>query len=273
MRGRPVLRGAYAPWRGLTPANAGTTSSKNRSKDWCLAHPRECGDDHRGGGRHEQELGSPPRMRGRRANRQRQVLKARLTPANAGTTWLARPKTVGAAAHPRECGDDGFRHLRQTPIRGSPPRMRGRQTAREEWDYLRRLTPANAGTTDSSRRLNSALRAHPRECGDDGSQELDADGCPGSPPRMRGRPGVTPISLPPRWLTPANAGTTPCGLRRLVEPELEFYHFLALRSRAALLHPARMVGRGGCSLGLRISVIPSKSTGSQSCLWTRKSRP
>ena len=212
-------------------------------------------------------------MRGRHIRGRWYTSRSRLTPANAGTTRYVAMAARRHGAHPRECGDDLTGGVAPPLTRGSPPRMRGRRGRRRERRAVRWLTPANAGTTAEYSAEGYFKEAHPRECGDDVGGMREIAKLHGSPPRMRGRHIFVLRRLEIIVAHPRECGDDSCGLRRLVEPELEFYHFLALRSRAALLHPARMVGRGGCSLGLRISVIPSKSTGFQSCLWTRKSRP
>ena len=126
MRGRPVcLPAAVSPVR-LTPANAGTTCVTRCGSPSTGAHPRECGDDGRPCPWSSALGGSPPRMRGRRAMVWAQNCRARLTPANAGTTYLAPTAARDAKAHPRECGDDHTCRPSNSSMIGSPPRMRGR---------------------------------------------------------------------------------------------------------------------------------------------------
>ena len=86
--------------------------------------------------------------------------------------------------------------------------MRGRHPALRVDQRLRGLTPANAGTTKSCWVRERCVGAHPRECGDDPVPAIGGTACKGSPPRMRGRLGVSAASATAAWLTPANAGTT-----------------------------------------------------------------
>ena len=173
------------------------------------AHPRECGDDPVTIARNVSELGSPPRMRGRRMARPSGSPKNRLTPANAGTTLRTRLISTLRWAHPRECGDDPIALATLTQTAGSPPRMRGRLGKILDPDPGGRLTPANAGTTSQLQAWGGAREAHPRECGDDSNGRIESGDKLGSPPRMRGRHRNHLFRLGGCRLTPANAGTTP----------------------------------------------------------------
>ena len=86
MRGR--LPGVEGLWSGagLTPANAGKTSSAVANALMTTAHPRECGEDRKPGPTQIGDWGSPPRMRGRRPGELHRLSRHRLTPANAGKT-------------------------------------------------------------------------------------------------------------------------------------------------------------------------------------------
>ena len=72
---------------------------------------------------------------------------------------------------------------------------------------------------------------------------------------------------------PRVRGDVTCRLGQESSLNGRLHHFPALRSLLARLQPARMVGFCPPSSGLRMSVIPSKSIGCQSCRWTRKSNP
>ena len=65
MRGRRGWRLGGSRRRGLTPANAGKTSSDTTTAPACSAHPRECGEDTSPPSFFGSHVGSPPRMRGR----------------------------------------------------------------------------------------------------------------------------------------------------------------------------------------------------------------
>ena len=66
----PRMRGQGAPTRrylscaGITPADAGTSTSRTACGSWCGDHPRGCGDKAAQRAAALEKLGSPPRMRG-----------------------------------------------------------------------------------------------------------------------------------------------------------------------------------------------------------------
>ena len=152
--------------------------------------------------------GSPPRARGRRGRGGRRSATHGLTPACAGTTVKQPFRSTFQEAHPRVRGDDAAKGMESLTLEGSPPRARGRLTARKLDEIRRGLTPACAGTTTAQLVAAGVPRAHPRVRGDDrrrpGLQALGQ----GSPPRARGRRGdrAGPGRRP--GLTPACAGTT-----------------------------------------------------------------
>ena len=188
MRGRPSIdRRRRVPAR-LTPANAGTTGDRRGGVGARWAHPRECGDDVEIANTLQNQIGSPPRMRGRPTTAPYGEGIPRLTPANAGTTLCDVAAMFCCSAHPRECGDDFFECCLDAGHCGSPPRMRGRRPGAVGAHRAPGLTPANAGTTHSRNSSLAELKAHPRECGDDAENAAQV--------REDER------------LTPANAGTT-----------------------------------------------------------------
>ena len=208
MRGRRCATPARALTPRLTPANAGKTCATPTRRGPPGAHPRECGEDTVERRQITGPTGSPPRMRGRRVH-DREVLADRgLTPANAGKTGRRPGCAAGWWAHPRECGEDPAVGHHRPPVVGSPPRMRGRLVVWVVGVPVAGLTPANAGKTPHCPGRCGCVRAHPRECGEDGLSGKKGFVHPGSPPRMRGRPGSQGRSQPRAGLTPANAGKT-----------------------------------------------------------------
>ena len=135
-------------------------------------------------------------------------LSARITPANAGTTFWDDQGDRLDRDHPRECGDHRRSCVRWRRSVGSPPRMRGPHErgladARDD-----RITPANAGTTRVAVSISARPRDHPRECGDHGQHRHASSKNSGSPPRMRGPLAHTRAGVAVGGITPANAGTT-----------------------------------------------------------------
>ena len=90
---------------GLTPACAGT-ASRIWSRTWPpRAHPRVCGDGVARYASGERQVGSPPRVRGRRLDLDALHAHQGLTPACAGTAHAGGRRPCGGRAHPRVCGD------------------------------------------------------------------------------------------------------------------------------------------------------------------------
>ena len=72
-------------------------------------------------------------------------------------------------------------------MRGSSPRVRGRRTSRLRWRWTPRLIPAGAGQTNVTPSVEVDTTAHPRGCGADEVNDLQALAEGGSSPRVRGR--------------------------------------------------------------------------------------
>ena len=71
---------------GITPADAGKTRGYTYSLPQLQDHPRGCGENSGGAAVPLCEVGSPPRMRGKRAQSRRNIGVRRITPADAGKT-------------------------------------------------------------------------------------------------------------------------------------------------------------------------------------------
>ena len=124
-RGAPIRPGRCSRPDRITPAEAGSTG-------WSTA-PRGSPADHpRGGGEHwHADLnaarinGSPPRRRGAPLRPDRDGVRSRITPAEAGSTRPGRRSRLRRADHPRGGGEHrkGSRNVLEGG--GSPPRRRG----------------------------------------------------------------------------------------------------------------------------------------------------
>ena len=131
----------------ITPADAGTRYRLHPAMHPLPDHPRGCGDKLRFHGFIIIGSGSPPRMRG-----QEGVISAagpwgRITPADAGTSFMCLFQDAGKADHPRGCGDKGVSGSPFIAELGSPPRMRGQVEAFMDGFAKKRITPADAGTS------------------------------------------------------------------------------------------------------------------------------
>ena len=153
-------------------------------------------------------LGSPPRMRGKLTRDLLAAPAARITPADAGKTYIFFRTYCIAEDHPRGCGEN-YNPIRKIYlISGSPPRMRGKLVAVSSAPINTGITPADAGKTEAERENIESYTDHPRGCGENNTGMAIIEPNWGSPPRMRGkRLRLRKLQRPLR-ITPADAGKT-----------------------------------------------------------------
>ena len=151
---------------GITPADAGTSLERPVSLCSIADHPRGCGDKLAGFEAAAPPPGSPPRMRGQVRLDGVFHLQLRITPADAGTRHMGINGLPYATDHPRGCGDKGPHARGLERDEGSPPRMRGQELLFHQLLLVYRITPADAGTSNSARSFTVPLLDHPRGCGD-----------------------------------------------------------------------------------------------------------
>ena len=133
MRGKHVQQNIIARKYRITPADAGKTSV---AQDRCFSagdHPRGCGENEDDHGMDAVRYGSPPRMRGKLSNCGASIRNIRITPADAGKTFLHLLISEIQKDHPRGCGENWVNKADFSGFLGSPPRMRGKQI--EKSDY------------------------------------------------------------------------------------------------------------------------------------------
>ena len=131
-------------------------------------------------------MGSPPRVRGKAECRHRNSLCRGITPACAGKSRVCPAFQFVDGDHPRVCGEKICKAAKGRFIRGSPPRVRGKECRVEARFSDNGITPACAGKRNSY-----------------GAKEGLAEG---SPPRVRGK---APDQMPGGFwdrITPACAG-------------------------------------------------------------------
>ena len=127
MRGKPLNLSGFPNSSRITPADAGKT--------WqCMVYSRERWDHPRGCGENVTKktmiavyMGSPPRMRGKQIQRLIADTPTGITPADAGKTYKKGDIVIGFEDHPRGCGENKKRYKMFSGVKGSPPRMRGKQ--------------------------------------------------------------------------------------------------------------------------------------------------
>ena len=126
MRGkRPRLHVVVVDGR-IIPAHAGQTGSVAVALGMVPDHPRACGANQTGVWKVSLEDGSSPRMRGKLKTTFWENQSGRIIPAHAGQTRSRRAARHAPADHPRACGANRSSGFRDTLVRGSSPRMRGK---------------------------------------------------------------------------------------------------------------------------------------------------
>ncbi len=105
-------------------------------------------------------------MRGQGLRNSGISLGSRITPADAGTSFLNRMEEYGFEDHPRGCGDKDPEIYYFSIPRGSPPRMRGQVDHVAVTVVYLRITPADAGTSGRLPSGSHQMGDHPRGCGD-----------------------------------------------------------------------------------------------------------
>ena len=131
-----------------------------------------------------------------------------ITPADAGKTQPYVHCLSSIRDHPRGCGENQNTAMNILLATGSPPRMRGKLTARCGKKYPDRITPADAGKTLAFSASRTYCWDHPRGCGENFPDYEVSNLGHGSPPRMRGKLFEFILSFLPLRITPADAGKT-----------------------------------------------------------------
>ena len=184
------------------PAHAGQTVSPRIQTTCPSDHPRACGANIEHLERQQRKYGSSPRVRGKLRGQPKPASPHRIIPARAGQTLSSFLRMCWDSDHPRACGANASYGYRGGCLRGSSPRVRGKQREGAELRLSGRIIPARAGQTArrSTRRrtspdhpracgANAAIGGgilasdHPRACGANSSSRCVADCSTGSSPR------------------------------------------------------------------------------------------
>ena len=91
---------------GITPADAGKTSTLSECVEIAQDHPRGCGENMALMDENGSNGGSPPRMRGKPHHASANTYKRRITPADAGKTRACKRADGSYRDHPRGCGEN-----------------------------------------------------------------------------------------------------------------------------------------------------------------------
>ena len=147
-------------------------------------------------------------MRGKHRRLTQTARYRRITPADAGKTFVNSFISLILWDHPRGCGENRRAGQFSRPHLGSPPRMRGKLLAAIAVPVLGRITPADAGKTIDCVGVTGSRQDHPRGCGENDYGKGDKNMTKGSPPRMRGKLPVGAVQPHQPGITPADAGKT-----------------------------------------------------------------
>ena len=105
-------------------------------------------------------------MRGKHLSRVWAERRNGITPADAGKTFCRRLPRADTRDHPRGCGENADDTGVTKEGAGSPPRMRGKLCRRINYWQALRITPADAGKTQSCKYEVLLFQDHPRGCGE-----------------------------------------------------------------------------------------------------------
>ena len=188
VRGKHTFFTSSTENRRITPACAGKTHAAQCHVVKCSDHPRVCGENSPMRKSGFSRVGSPPRVRGKRAFKHELVCRERITPACAGKTLTSLLAPAHFTDHPRVCGENLSSGLIFSLAFGSPPRVRGKLALYHRFDAVSRITPACAGKTPAGLAGIRNATDHPRVCGENQEISRLLPLLFGSPPRVRGKP-------------------------------------------------------------------------------------
>ena len=111
----------------------------------------------------------------------------RITPAGAGKTARDCGRAADTEDHPRRCGENRTNPHQRRLLEGSPPQVRGKPSYDGEEHEVTGITPAGAGKTGCFGLEIAVSEDHPRRCGENVFQLIEAELWEGSPPQVRGK--------------------------------------------------------------------------------------
>ena len=151
-------------------------------------------------------------MRGTHTPTLKSSLDGGIIPAYAGNTMYITHFLMPDWDHPRVCGEHTVFDVFFDTVSGSSPRMRGTRGGAAEPSRPVGIIPAYAGNTLSIGWSSTAVRDHPRVCGEHLPTASVFHPLTGSSPRMRGTRHKLFDGFDVRGIIPAYAGNTrpPC---------------------------------------------------------------
>ena len=110
-----------------------------------------------------------------------------ITPAHAGKSMIRFQCSPCRRDHPRTCGEKNSVFFSKYLAMGSPPHMRGKESAVEFNGGDVGITPAHAGKSHPADCRCCVPGDHPRTCGEKVMNLMYSEVSMGSPPHMRGK--------------------------------------------------------------------------------------
>ena len=152
------------------------------------------------------ELGSPPRGRGKASSGRTCAGAAGITPAWAGKSSNRKSVEAMARDHPRMGGEKSSLLWALSRIQGSPPHGRGKGWCNILIGKRQGITPAWAGKRETPFYRKSISKDHPRMGGEKANGNDAPDDDEGSPPHGQGKDDVFRGQILLPGITPAWAG-------------------------------------------------------------------
>ena len=217
-------------WRTIrsTPTPVGKTSCAASSVVFQTVHPHACGENCL-------EVigkfivdGPPPRLWGKRRERQLSFILARSTPTPVGKTIRLLEAAIRRAVHPHACGENTdrcnqigteygppprlwgkrYRPVSVSRLCGPPPRLWGKRLCHVVAQFPERSTPTPVGKTRLVVFSKTITTVHPHACGEnDENLEIEWKNI-GPPPRLWGKLEKTGTTNPTFRSTPTPVGKT-----------------------------------------------------------------
>ena len=151
-------------------------------------------------------VGSPPHTRGKALRLDHIFQDYRITPAHAGKSGSPPPCGGCCRDHPRACGEKFTGFFQALIVKGSPPRVRGKENLWMRSAPNTGITPARAGKSPVPASTPERIWDHPRTRGEKLPSLLMSGSSSGSPPHTRGKVMVAKVNHQAIGITPAHAG-------------------------------------------------------------------
>ena len=192
---------------GIIPAGAGKSEAFGGLGGSVGDHPRGCGEKRVFEGEHRGKVRSSPRVRGKATSSGEVTtykgssprVRGKDLPARDAIAWLGIiPAGAGKRErvalfggqdgdHPRGCGEKRSPAPGWRILRGSSPRVRGKEIRAHSNLFPPRIIPAGAGKRPEDIVREANAEDHPRGCGEKLGAAIPVFLTPGSSPRVRGK--------------------------------------------------------------------------------------